>query len=123
MAWGSSGPESIFLIVESQAQIIAARNTYRTDLLWLSLAAALLLLLAQSFIFRWGLAPLRRIATAIEALQRGERDQLSAAYPRELVPLTDNLNALLASEQQRRERVRNTMDRLTHVLKTPLMPR
>ncbi|MCZ6828619.1 MAG: ATP-binding protein [Gammaproteobacteria bacterium] len=121
IAWGSSGPESIFLIVESRDRVLEARNAYRNYLLWLSLATALLLLLAQSAIFRWGLAPLRRIARAIGLLERGESEQLVGPYPEELVPLTDNLNVLLASEKRRRERVRNTMDRLTHVLKTPLM--
>ncbi len=121
VAWGSSGPESIFLLVESQAGIIAARNAYRGYLLWLLLGATLLLLLAQSLIFRWGLAPLRKIATGIKQLEQGEKDQLGGPYPKELVPLTDNINVLLASEKNRRERVRNTMDRLTHVLKTPLM--
>jgi two-component system sensor histidine kinase PhoQ len=121
VAWGSSGPESIFLIVESRDRVLAARADYRTYLLWLSLATALLLLLAQSAIFRWGLAPLRRIARAIGLLERGESERLEGAYPKELVPLTDNINVLLASERRRRERVRNTMDRLTHVLKTPLM--
>lgn len=121
VAWGSTGPESIFLIVESQAPMLAARNAWRTYLLWLSSATALLLLLAQSLIFRWGLSPLRRIAAAIGLLERGESDRLAGSYPDELVPLTDNINILLASEKRRRERVRNTMDRLTHVLKTPLM--
>ena len=81
----------------------------------------MLLLLAQSAIFRWGLAPLRRIASAIGLLERGESDKLHGRYPGELQPLTQNINLLLASEKRRRERVRNTMDRLTHVLKTPLM--
>ena len=121
VAWGSSGPESVFLIVESRDRVLEARTAYRTYLLWLSLATALLLLLAQSAIFRWGLAPLRRIARAIGVLERGESEQLAGSYSKELVPLTDNLNVLLASERRRRERVRNTMDRLTHVLKTPLM--
>lgn len=121
IAWGSSGPESIFLIIESRDRVIAARSAYRNYLLWLSLATALLLLLAQSAIFRWGLAPLRKMATAIGLLERGESEQLDGPYPGELRPLTQNLNLLLANEKRRRERVRNTMDRLTHVLKTPLM--
>ena len=121
VAWGSDGPEAIFLIVESQDRVIAARADYRAYLLWLSLGAAVLLLLAQSLIVRWGLLPLRQIAIAIKHLERGRSDKLSGAYPDELVPLTDNINILLASEKRRRERVRNTMDRLTHVLKTPLM--
>ena len=121
VAWGSAGPESIFLIVESQERVIAARSAYRSYLLWLCLGAAVLLLLAQSLIVRWGLVPLRRIAIAIKRLERGKSDRLDGPYPDELVPLTDNINILLASEKRRRERVRNTMDRLTHVLKTPLM--
>jgi two-component system, OmpR family, sensor histidine kinase PhoQ len=121
VAWGSAGPESVFLIVESQARVIAERNAYRTYLLWLCLVTAGMLLLAQSLIFRWGLAPLRRIAAAIKLLEGGKADRLDGPYPEELVPLTDNINILLASERRRRERVRNTMDRLTHVLKTPLM--
>ena len=121
VAWGSSGPESIFLIMESSDRVIAARSAYRYYLLWLSLGTALLLLLAQSVIFRWGLAPLRKIVTAIGLLERGESESLDGHYPEELRPLTQNLNLLLANEKRRRERVRNTMDRLTHVLKTPLM--
>ena len=121
VAWGSAGPESIFLVVEDQARIEAARTAYRRDLLWLSLAASLLFLLAQSILVRWGLRPLRGMAADVERLERGEADQLGRDYPGELSPLTENINLLLASEKQRRERVRNTMDRLTHVLKTPLM--
>jgi two-component system sensor histidine kinase PhoQ len=121
IAWGSSGPESIFLIMESSERVSAARSAYRNYLLWLCFATALLLLLAQSAIFRWGLAPLRKIVTAIGLLERGESERLDGHYPDELLPLTENLNLLLANEKRRRERVRNTMDRLTHVLKTPLM--
>lgn len=121
VAWGSSGPESLFLIMESRERVLVARDNYRRYLILLSLAATLLLLAAQSLIVRLGLTPLRRIAGAIEQVERGEADQLSEPYPEELVPMTDNLNVLLASEKRRRERVRNTMDRLTHVLKTPLM--
>lgn len=121
VAWGSAGPEGIFLIMESQQRVLAARSAYRDDLLWLLLGATAMLLLAQALIFRWGLAPMRVIAAKIRSLERGEADSLEGSYPDELVPLTDNINVLLASEKARRERVRNTMDRLTHVLKTPLM--
>ncbi len=121
IAWGSAGPESIFLIVQTQAEVLSARAVYRDYLLWLLLGTALLLLLAQSLIVRWGLAPLRGIVASIKRLERGEADQLAGPYPQELVPLTDNINILLDSEKSRRARVRNTMDRLAHVLKTPLM--
>jgi two-component system sensor histidine kinase PhoQ len=121
VAWGSEGPQSVFLIIESRQPELAARSSYRQYLLWLSLATATLLLVAQTLVFRWGLSPLRGLARAIAVLERGEADKLDDNYPAELAPLTTNLNLLLASETRRRERVRNTMDRLTHVLKSPLM--
>jgi two-component system sensor histidine kinase PhoQ len=121
IAWGSSGPESIFLIIESQAGVVSAREAYRDNLLMLCLLAAVLLLLAQWLVIRWGLVPLRSIAGAVDELQRGKQDELKGVFPPELVPLTRNINLLLDSEKRRRGRVRNTMDRLAHVLKTPLM--
>ncbi|MEE4192610.1 MAG: ATP-binding protein [Halieaceae bacterium] len=121
IAWGSSGPESIFLVIESQAGVIAARAAYRDNLLLLCLVAAALLLLTQWLVIRWGLFPLRRIAAAVDELQQGRHDRLGGDYPPELLPLTRNINLLLDSETRRRERVRSTMDRLAHVLKTPLM--
>lgn len=121
IAWGSSGPESVFLIVESQAGVIAARSAYRDSLLLLCLVAAVLLLVAQWLVIRWGLRPLRAIAGAVDRLQRGQGDRLDGEFPPELKPLTRNINLLLDSERRRRERVRSTMDRLAHVLKTPLM--
>jgi two-component system sensor histidine kinase PhoQ len=121
VAWGSAGPESVFLFVEEQAAVIAARESYRATLLVLSIVFCALLLLLQVWVARWGLLPLSRITRDIHRMERGELDRLQDAVPAELEPLTDSVNQLLASERRRRERVRNTMDRLAHVLKTPLM--
>jgi two-component system sensor histidine kinase PhoQ len=121
VAWGSDGPEGIFLIVVDQQEVQLARQTYRNNLIGLSLLATIGLLIAQLAVVRWGLTPLRRLASAIGNLERGNTQSLTGDYPRELQPLTNNINLLLDSEKRRRERVRNTMDRLTHVLKTPLM--
>ena len=121
IAWGSSGPEAVFLVMESAAPMVEARVAYRNNLVLLYLVALVLLLLVQWLVIRWGLAPLRRISGLIERLKRGEDERLSNDFPSELKPITHNLNLLLDSEQRRRERVRNSMDRLAHVLKTPRM--
>ncbi len=121
VAWGSAGPESVFLFAEEQAAVIAARESYRATLLGLSIVFCALLLLLQVWVARWGLLPLSHITRDIHRMERGELDRLQDAVPAELEPLTDSVNQLLASERRRRERVRNTMDRLAHVLKTPLM--
>ncbi len=121
IAWGSSGPDALFLIVEDQAPVLDARRSYRQQLVALSVATTVFLLFVQTLVFHWGLAPLRRVTARLGKLERGEIESLEGSYPLELRPLTDNIGLLLDSEKRRRDRVRTTMDRLTHVLKSPLM--
>ena len=100
---------------------MAAQAAYRRSLLWLLLSTAVLLVGAQLAVVTLGLSPLRRLAAQIGKLELGDIDCLEDDYPPDLRALTRNVNGLLSSEKQRRERVRSTMDRLTHVLKSPLM--
>ena len=86
---------------------------------WL-LASTGVLLAAQGLILRWGLKPLRRVATEVKEIETGRRDELSGGYPEELQPLTMNLNALLRQGRAHLERYRNALGDLAHSLKTPL---
>ena len=86
---------------------------------WLG-GAALLLLVVQGLILRWGLAPLRRVAADLAAIEEGRERQLKGHYPEELQGLTDNLNALLASSENQLTRYRDALGDLAHSLKTPL---
>ena len=86
---------------------------------WLG-GVALLLLTVQGFILRWSLAPLRDVAEDLAAIEAGKQSQLEGHYPREMRGLTDNLNALLASQREHLERYRHTLGDLAHSLKTPL---
>lgn len=86
---------------------------------WLG-AAALLLLLAQGLILRWSLAPLRRVADDLRAIEAGLAQRLQGRYPRELRQLTDNLNGLLESADSHLKRYRDSLGNLAHSLKTPL---
>jgi two-component system, OmpR family, sensor histidine kinase PhoQ len=81
---------------------------------------AALLLLALAGLLRWALAPLRRLATQIRAVERGERDKLDDKWPAELTGVVANLNTLLSAERTRIARYRDTLGNLAHSLKTPL---
>jgi two-component system sensor histidine kinase PhoQ len=103
-----------------QASYRAQLSSYRKSLLrWLGLAALLLVGL-QLVILRWGLRPLSTLAHDLERVEEGAVTRLEGHYPGEVRGVTDNLNLLLASEQGRRERYRNTLADLAHSLKTPL---
>lgn len=90
-------------------------------LLWSGmLLLAALLLGIQGLVLRWGLRPLKYLAEDIKAIENGHVEHLKGPYPREVRPLTENLNLLLAAEQRRRQTVRNRLADLAHSLKTPL---
>jgi two-component system sensor histidine kinase PhoQ len=80
----------------------------------------LLLLDALAALLRVGLAPLRRLAREIRAVERGEREQLDERWPEELQGVVTNLNTLLDAERTRISRYRDTLGNLAHSLKTPL---
>lgn len=123
VVWETASGEEVpllFTVLESAEPVMAEVSSYRRSLLlWLG-GATLLLIACQALILAWGLRPLRELAADIKHIEAGNSDHLAGPYPRELQVVTDNLNTLLISEKQRRERVRNTLADLAHSLKTPL---
>ena len=83
-------------------------------------ALMLLLLGALAILLRRLLAPLRRVEHEIEAIEAGQRTEVGEGYPRELLGITTNLNALIRSDRERLARYRNTLGNLAHSFKTPL---
>jgi two-component system sensor histidine kinase PhoQ len=86
---------------------------------WLGSGAVLLLML-QGMILRWGLRPLRRVAADLVEIESGRAARLSGQYPPELEGLTGNLNALIDASQSHLARYRDALGDLAHSLKTPL---
>lgn len=91
----------------------------RTLWLWLG-GAAVLLLLAQLLLLRWGLAPLRKVTTEVRRIESGEQASIEGRYPDEISGLTDNLNTLIQQERVRQTRYKEALSFLAHSLKTPL---
>ncbi len=95
-------------------------SDFRRGLLKGFTALAVSLLIALALLLRWALAPLRRLAAQIRAVERGERESLDDRWPSELGGVVANLNTLLTSERTRISRYRDTLGNLAHSLKTPL---
>ncbi len=109
-----------FQVAESRDVLGAQRVRFRRSLWgWLA-AAAVALLLTQGLVLRYGLAPLRRVASELAAIESGARKHLSARYPRELGRLTERINAFIDTGRGRLDRSRNALAELAHSLKTPL---
>ena len=91
----------------------------RTLWTWLG-GAALLLLLSQTMLLEWALAPLRRVSHEIRRIEHGEQAEVAGSYPAEIAALTDNLNTLIKQERVRQTRYKEALSFLAHSLKTPL---
>ncbi len=86
---------------------------------WLG-GMAVVLLLAQGLVLRWGLRPLRTVESDLHRIEHGTAEQLDGTYPKELAGLTSSLNSLIEHGKLVQARYRHSLDDLAHSLKTPL---
>lgn len=110
----------VFSVAEDLQPYYASLNTFRVRLFGWFGALMLLLLGSLAILLRRVLSPLRRVEREIGAIELGTLTELGPGYPRELLGITTNLNALLRSERERLARYRNTLGNLAHSFKTPL---
>lgn len=123
VAWeGDDGRLTLFRfdILYSQLEYKSELAAYRQQLWWYLGGLALLLLITQMLILRWGLKPLQVLAHDLDAIDAGEAATLAGEYPAEIHAVTENLNRVLKTERAQRERYKNTLSDLAHSLKTPL---
>jgi two-component system sensor histidine kinase PhoQ len=110
----------VFSVLEDASALSRELRAFdRTLLSWLG-GTALLLLLTQALLLRWGLAPLRGMAREIQRIEQGDQGKVEGRYPSELAGLTHNLNGLIDQERARQTRYKEALDDLAHSLKTPL---
>jgi len=99
------------------ADVAAFRQ--RTALALGVLVAVWLAVLASQVQF--GLRPLRRLAHQLERVRRGQAQRIDTdGLGSEIVPLGEELNALLEHQQRMVARARTSAEDLAHALKTPL---
>lgn len=120
VTWENRPSPIMFTVLEATDTFEAEVANFRSNLWsWLG-GLALLLLVLQVLLLRWGLAPLRRLARDLKQIEAGQSEALDTSYPRELSAVTQNLNLLIQSERKQQLRYRTTLADLAHSLKTPL---
>lgn len=109
-----------FVVLETTIPFESEIRGFRNSLWGWLLGVVLLLVIVQWRVMSWGLSPLQELAQDLKAIEDGDKTSLGGDYPSEIQGVTRNLNLLLASERQQRERYRTTLADLAHSLKTPL---
>lgn len=107
-------------IIKDQSDFLQTINTFKHQL-WVRLVILMLILFAIQVVWlTYTLRPLQRISKEIKAVESGDKLQVEHTYPIELQQLANQINVLLRTEQQQRQRYRNALSNLAHSLKTPL---
>ena len=123
VSWAGSAGASVPLVlsvVEDKADLDREIAVFERTSWALLGGAALLLLVSQTVLLRWGLAPLGAATREIRSIEQGEQTTVEGRYPVEVAALTDNLNTLITQERLRQTRYREALSFLAHSLKTPL---
>lgn len=102
------------------ADVAAATRAFAVDLLpYLVLIAALLIAAGYAQI-AIGLRPLTAVRKRLSAIRQHKTRRLGQGFPDEIVPLAEEVDALLEARERQIERARARAGDLAHGLKTPL---
>jgi two-component system, OmpR family, sensor histidine kinase PhoQ len=123
VAWDVPGKKPVhltFMVAQTEDQFEGENAVYRRSLIGMLAMLGMMLIVLQLLLLRWSLTPLRKVASDMSRVERGDSDHLDSQYPLELTGLTERINAFIDTEREQRARYRNTLADLAHSLKTPL---
>jgi len=86
----------------------------------LPVIAGLIFMASGLVVLRQSIRSILRLRTKLTAIRAGEDRRMEGAYPSEIQPLIDDLNALLEDREKAVKRAVATAGDLAHGLKTPL---
>ena len=109
-----------FTVAAARAELDEQIRQVRSILVWSFAVLGIglfLMAMAQTW---YGLGPLRRVRLAIARIRSTEANRVTDPLPQELLPMVEELNALLAHSERQAEEARTHAGNLAHALKTPL---
>ena len=109
-----------FAVAGATTEMDAQISRVRFILFWSFAILGLGLLVMALLQIRYGLSPLRRVEAAISRLRTSGENRITEPLPTEVLPLVDEVNALLEHTENQAEEARTHAGNLAHALKTPL---
>ena len=110
----------MFMVAQAREGLDGQIRTLRSTLFksFALLAIGLFVLATLQTIY--GLRPLRKVRLEIIRMRAGEKNRVTEPMPAEVLPMVEELNALLAHNERQAEEARTHAGNLAHALKTPL---
>lgn len=116
----SGQPASQLALIWQNAGAQDYLKQLQTTLLFVLLALGVVLIVLQALALSWVLRPLKKVQAGVNKVIGGRQASIEGNYPKELNGLVGSFNTLIAHEQSRQQRLRHSLERLAHVLRTPL---
>jgi signal transduction histidine kinase len=115
-----SNAQWMFTVAASRKDLNDQIKMIRSILVYSFVAVGFGLMLMAGMQTWYGLFPLRHVRRAIQKLRTTGASRVTDPLPKEVAPLVDELNALLAHTERQAEEARTHAGNLAHALKTPL---
>ncbi len=109
-----------FAVAQARSGLDGQIRTLRTTVIQSFLLLGLGLFVLASLQTFFGLRPLRAVRREIVRMRAGEKNRVTEPVPAEVLPMVEELNALLAHNERQAEEARAHAGNLAHALKTPL---
>ena len=110
----------VFMAAEDRSPVNRDVRNFAIRTAALLVIAGALLIAAVILQVRLGLKPLFDLRREVMQVRKGRSERVAGGYPAELEPLAQELNALVAHNQEVVDRQRTHVGNLAHALKTPL---
>jgi signal transduction histidine kinase len=110
----------VFMAAEDRSPVNRGVRNFAIRTAALLVIAGALLIAAVILQVRVGMKPLFDLRGEVMEVRKGRSERVAGRYPAELEPLAQELNALVAHNQEVIERQRTHVGNLAHALKTPL---
>ncbi|GGA05412.1 sensor histidine kinase [Sphingobium fuliginis] len=110
----------MFMVAQAREGLDAQIKTLRSTLFESFALLALGLIVLATLQTIYGLRPLRKVRHEIVRMRAGEKNRVTEPMPAEVLPMVEELNALLAHNERQAEEARTHAGNLAHALKTPL---
>lgn len=114
------GTTAQVIVAMDRSELTVARRAFVADMAPYLGALALALIAAQIAQLVYGLRPLISIRERIGHLRAGKASRMGAEWPSEMLPLTNEIDALIEARETDIKRARLRAGDLAHGLKTPL---
>lgn len=121
LRWIKDDEKPIRIIIGTDKRLLdQVLAQFNTTLLWSLGLLSLSMIVIAGLLLMFAMAPIGRLRSAFADYRSGATPDMRGSFPREVQPLIDDLNSLIAASGEQVQRARAQAGNIAHGLKTPL---